>query len=226
MTDSQGIAYRRMVASLARELSAEEVKEIAYIRLTGVESISKYTTDPPTASGFDLLATLERLGVFSQKNTEGLVDIAKDVNRYDLVIKVENYRTNPPKAVKSVKKKPRGLPSEERQQLEETFEMIVTQFFALEHHVSLLQHTLDGEQDEDALEVLRAMVMMVQDLESKMKDKLARASFNSSGSDSEARPNSGKVSSLLEDASQQHMITDPVSGEVTCSSVLLKICIC
>ena len=115
MTDTQAIAYRRMVTSLARELSTEEVKQVAYIRLTGEESISKYTSNPPTASGLDLLATLERLGVFSQKNTQHLVDIAKDVNRHDLVKKVEDYRKNAPNAVRYTRKKQRGLPSEERQ---------------------------------------------------------------------------------------------------------------
>ena len=193
MTDTQAIAYRRMVASLARELSAEEVKEVAYIRLTGVESISKYTSNPPIASGLDLLATLERLGVFSQKNTEGLVDIAKDVNRHDLAKKVENYRKYPSKAVKCTKKKQRGLLSEERQHLEDTFELMVTQFAVLEQHVSLLQRALDGEQEE-ALEVLRVTGMVVQGMGTKLSEaheRLARRSPDSSNSsDGDSRPSS------------------------------------
>ena len=91
MAESQAITYRRMVASLARELSAEEVKEVAYIRLTGKQRTSKYTSNNLTATGLDLLATIERLGVFSRQNAKGLVDIAEDINRYDLVEKVKDY---------------------------------------------------------------------------------------------------------------------------------------
>lgn len=91
MAESQAITYRRMVASLARELSAEEVKEVAYIRLTGKQSTSKYTSNNPTATGLDLLATIERLGVFSRQNAKGLVDIAEGINRHDLVEKVKDY---------------------------------------------------------------------------------------------------------------------------------------
>ena len=232
MNNTQAIAYRRMVASLARQLSAEEVKVIAFIRLAGVESVCKYSSNPPTASGLDLLATLERLGMFSQKNPKGLVDIAKDVNRHDLVEKVEDYRRNTSSAVKYTRKKRRDLPSEERQQLEEAFELMVTQFAVLEQNVTLVQRALNEEQD-DALEVLRHTAVVVKEMGSKLSDahkRLARrscASSNSSGGNS--RPNSGEVSSLCpDDTLQQHTRSDPASGEgsTVASSSAVFTCIC
>ena len=221
MSDTQAIAYRRLVASLARELSAEEVEQIAYIRLTGKEDISKYTaSNHATATGLSLLATLERWRVFSQKNTEGLVGIAKDVNRHDLVEKVADYRKHSSNAVKYTKKKKRhSLPSEERQQLEEAFELMVTQFAVLEQNVTLIQRALNEEQD-DALEVLRKTAVVVQEMGSKLSDahkRLARRSCASSNSsEGDSRPNSGEVNNFcLDDTSLQHTKPDPPgpSGE-------------
>ena len=202
MSDNQkAIEYRRLVASFARQLSAEEVKEISYIRLKDVECISKYITNP--AMGLDLLARLERLGTFSQQNLDGLLEIAKDVNRQDLEEKVKAYKRRRTKVVKYVKRKPQKVPSEKRKKIEETFEMIVVQFAVLEQHVSLLQRTMmddthvDGEQDE-ALEVLRVTGDLVNDMASKLTfvcKSLARHSTASSGSAS-SRPSSGDYSSL------------------------------
>ena len=212
MEDTQAITYRRLVASLARELSAEEVEQVAYIRLTGKESTSKYSSSHPNATGIALLATLERLGMFSQENAEGLVDIAKDIKRHDLVKKIEDYRKNKKSAGKCAKKKKRGLPSEEQKQLEETFEMMVTQFSVLEQHVSLLQRALDGEQEEEALEVLRGTAVVVQGMGSKLSEaheRLARRSPDSSNSS-----DGGSSPCSVEDtAPKQDMAMDRVSSE-------------
>ena len=152
--------------------------------------------------------------MFSQKDAKNLGEIAKDVKRQDLVKKVEDYRKNAPSAVRYTRKKPQGLPSEERQQLEETFEMMVTQFAVLEQHVSLLQRALDGEQDE-ALEVLRVTGLVVQDMGCKLSDVHKRlACRTGASSNSSSRPNSADVSSLCaDDTSQQHTRPKPGSGE-------------
>ena len=201
--NQKAIEYRRFVASFARHLSVEEVKDISYIRLKDVESIFKYTTNPPSATGLDLLARLERLGTFSQENLDGLLEIAKDINRSDLEEKVKTYKRRRTKAVKYVKRKPQKVPSEKRKKIEETFEMIVVQFAVLEQHVSLLQRTMmddahvDGEQEE-ALEVLRVTGDLVNDMASKLTfvcKSLSRHSVSSSGSGS-SRPSSGDYSSL------------------------------
>jgi len=68
------------------------------------------------------------------------------------------------------------LLSEEQQQLEDTFELMVTQFAVLEQHVSLLQRALDGELQE-ALEVLHVTALVLQGMGSKLSEaheRLAR----------------------------------------------------
>jgi len=219
MEDTQAIAYRRLVASLARELSVKEVEEIAYIRLTGKESIIKYTSSHPNVTGLALLATLERLGMFSQENVEGLVDIAKDIERHDLVKKVEDYRKNKKSAVKCAKKKQRGLPSEEQKQLEETFEMMVTQFSVLEQHVSLLQRALDGEQEEEALEVLRGTAVVVQGMGSRLSEVHGRLACRSPDSS-----NSSDGGSRSSTAPHQEMAIDRSSLTSESQCILCIIC--
>lgn len=213
MSHTQSLAYRRMVVAVARELSAKEVKEIAYIRLTSVEDTSKYTSNPPTALGVDLLHTLERLGVFSQENIKGLVDIvAKDVERHDLVKKVKNYRKTSPRAVKCTAKKERGSLSEKRKQLEETFEMAVTQFDAFGQHLSQLQRALNNGEEGEATESVRGMAAVVQDMGSKLNDVNKRLSPDSSNSsDGDSMLSSGDDTPLRQDMAMGHVSSETKS---------------
>ena len=93
-----------------------------------------------TPCGLELFAKLECSGVFS---TKGLRDIAKRINRSNLVEKVDAFMKDASKKKRrtSEKKFLQKKSSEERQELEITFELMVVQIAVLEQHISLLQST-------------------------------------------------------------------------------------
>lgn len=137
------IEFRDFVANFAKQLAAEEVYEVAYVWLQkrgDVEKFSPSCCDKQKACGLELFAKLECSGVFSRKDVSGLREIAKRINRTDLVKSVDAYTKETKKKRKTnetrcTKKKD----SEERQQLENTFETLVVQMAVLEQHISLLQ---------------------------------------------------------------------------------------
>lgn len=161
MTDTlRTIEYRRLVASVASQLSAEEVERIMFVRFSLTEDI--------TSSALHLLAALECKGEFSFQNIDGLLEIVKDVNRHDLMDQIESYKKNRAQAKKSslgklkISKLGRAKQlgsNEERKHLEETFEMMVTRFTFLEQQMSLIPRLLEGEgdiQDEGSV-ILRSL---------------------------------------------------------------------
>lgn len=162
MTDKfHTIEYRRLVASVASQLSVEEVERIVFVRSLESDLTAKST------SALNLLAALECKGEFSLQNVDGLLEIVKDVNRYDLMEQIESYKKSRALAKKSVGKgkvwksvRTKQLSSdEERRHLEETFEMMVTRFTFLEQQMSLIPRVLEGEgdiQDEGTM-VLRSL---------------------------------------------------------------------
>ena len=212
---SDVVEYRRLVASIARKLSAEERQQIAFIRLDG-EDTSKYSPQNKDATGIDLFAKLERLRVFSKKDIDGLMDVvAKDVNRNDLVDDIKVYRKNAKTSSKQTKKKQQKKtkePSAERQELEGTFEMLVVKMSVLAQYLSMLQRTLDGEgniQDEGA-EIMRIISESVQGLASDLNtahEKLARRPNGTLSTNSSASSLDSKRSSSSSIGSQ----TDPNS---------------
>ena len=94
-----------------------------------------------TPCGLELFAKLECSGVFS---TKGLRDIAKRINRSNLVAFMKDAfmkDASKKKRRTSEKKFLQKKSSEERQELEITFELMVVQIAVLEQHISLLQST-------------------------------------------------------------------------------------
>ena len=85
-SDKCYVAYKRFVTSFANELTSIEGEQIAYIRSESTD----YNADSPNAV-LHLLIKLERLGSFSFENPKGLIKIAQDVRREDLVKKVEEF---------------------------------------------------------------------------------------------------------------------------------------
>lgn len=173
MTDKfHTIEYRRLVASIASQLSTEEVERIVFVRSFESDLTTK------SESALNLLAALECKGEFSHQNVDGLVEIVKDVNRYDLMEQIEAYKKNRALAKKAVGKgKPWKLgrtkqlsTSEERRHLEETFEMMVTRFTFLEQQMSLIPRVLEGEgdiQDEGTM-ILHSMKHAAEELAFKL----------------------------------------------------------
>ena len=191
----QTIEYRRLVSSVAAHLSPEEVERIAFIRLTGLESTKHDASEPmePNASAISILATLERQGVFSARNIDGLMEIAKDVNRHDLMRKIETYKKTRSQAVKCGKSKAwktaEKQPSKERKQLEEMYEMIVTRFAFLEQQVSLIPRLLDGEGDlrDEGTMILRSVKHVAEELATRVNEAHEQFIGHGSSSVSESR---------------------------------------
>lgn len=174
MTDRlHTIEYRRLVASVASQLSAEEVERIMFVRLSLTEDVTS-----KGSSALYLLAALECRGEFSYQNIDGLLEIVKDVNRHDLMDQIESYKKNRALAKKSLGKgkvsksgRAKQLRSnEERKHLEETFEMMVTRFTFLEQQMSLIPRLLEGEgdiQDEGSV-ILRSLKHAAEELALKL----------------------------------------------------------
>ena len=205
--DTHAIVYRALVASFAEELTPEQIYHVAFIWLKGKGDISEYSPSrKPTVYGLELFAKLECLGVFSRKKIDGLLEIAKHLNRYDLVEKVKSYQKNRGDSYGIRYAKKKGLSrSEERQHLEQTFETMVTRMALLEQQASLLQSTLQKKPDSDfqlldeGVEIIQKSDDIVQELASnfsKLLKRFARRSrtdSTASGSSDSSKRSSGDV---------------------------------
>ena len=185
MSDTlQAIEYRRLVASVASHLIPEEVERILFIRREKLEALH-VCGDEDTASALHTLAALERQGEFSLQNIDGLTEIAKDVNRHDLVRLIDAYKKTrclakkPPKirARKLLRKSYYGgsssaRSSRERSHLEATYEMMVTRFTFLEQQMSLVPRLLEGEGDiqDEGTVILMSLKCASEELATRLAD--------------------------------------------------------
>lgn len=97
--------YRAFVADYAKELKDEEVYQIAYIWLKGKTDITIYKPSNEKKEGpLELFSTLESMGLFCAAEPGGLVEFSKQINRFDLVKKVETFMKNREKVGKDSKK--------------------------------------------------------------------------------------------------------------------------
>ena len=205
---TNAIVYRAFVASIAKELTQEEIYEVAYIWLNGEREISKYRQK---GCGLELFARLECLGLFSLKNTDGLLEIVKYINRNDLVKKIETYKKKQKKGDNSYgtrfTKKRDSTHSEKRHHLEQTFEVMVTQMAFLEQQLSLLQSTLQKKTDsllDEGMEIVQNSGAIVQELATNLttiQKKFARRSRTDSsasrGNDTSSKRSSGEMESAV-----------------------------
>lgn len=189
--DRHAIEYRALVASFSKELTAEETYHAAYIWLTGKEDTSKYSpSSNSNVCGLEIFAKLERHGIFSRQKIEGLVEIAKRLNRYDLVDKVNAYKKKKGESYGTRYAKTKASTrSEERQYFEQTFEVMVTQMAVLEQQLSLLQTILRQKTDiellDEGMDIIEKSGTTVHELASKLstvKNKLGRRSRADSAS--------------------------------------------
>ena len=207
------VEFRDFITSFAKELAAEEVYHVAYVWLQKRGDVDLFLPScKPKACGLELFAKLECSGVFSIKDLSGLREIAKRINRSDLVEKVDAFTKDASKKKRrtSEKKCQQKKSSEERQELERTFESMVVQMAVLEQHISLLQRTLcqqitDSELMDEGLEIIEHSSEIAQNLAlnlSQVQKRLAnRSRTNSSASgSSDGRPSSGGEVSHMESA--------------------------
>lgn len=147
------IEYRAFVVAFVKELSAEEIYEIAFIWLRGRGDCSVYKPSSKSRScGLELFATLEYFGTFSRKNIDGLINIAKRINRYDLVDRVSDFKKKSKNYLTKTTKKIISSASEERRELKFTFEKMVVDAAVLEKYISLLQDILQSSDDTHVLD--------------------------------------------------------------------------
>ena len=187
MTDTlQAIEYRRLVASIASHLSPEEVERILFIRRAKLETLSVCGAEDSdeTASALHTLAALERHGEFSLQNIDGLAEIAKDVNRHDLLCLIDSYKktrclAKKPHKIRTLKllRKSSGgaappKSSREQSYLEETYEMMVTRFTFLEQQMSLIPRLLEGEGDiqDEGTVILTSLKCAAEELAARLSE--------------------------------------------------------
>ena len=175
----QVIEYRRLVASIASHLSAEEVERITFIRDSG-DGCRSDDGEPKTA--LHMLAALERRGEFSVQNIDGLIEIVKDVNRHDLVQLAETYKRTrhhtrkPGKLIRTPKllrkRSSNSKSTKERTHLEETYELMVTRFTFLAQQMSLIPRLLEGEGDlhDEGTVILHSLKYAADELASKLTE--------------------------------------------------------
>ena len=172
MSEPRDIEYRRMVSNIFRELSAEDVQQIAYVRLVGKDDITKYSAARPNATSLDLMQALERYGSFSQDNIDGLIEVVKDARRTDLVkrIEAEKHKYTSPCAAAAVKSFTKRLRAGRKKA---NFSEIPTSSVPTEEHAGRFQESKQSREDRSGGETTHL---------SRRKQELSEAMKNSSRS--------------------------------------------
>jgi len=167
---SQCLAFRRLVCNFSQKLSKEECQSIVYIRL--YECRERYRDD----STLDILSKLEMDCIFSPDNPSGLIEIAKDISRTDLVNLVKDFMK---KKDKKVKAKPLSKPErscfrldssdEETTQLRATLEVTLSQASVLAQQVDILQRAIVSKEKQTAAEANKEAGRAVKELAQYLK---------------------------------------------------------
>ena len=211
--DSLVLEYRKFVAWFAKQLKVEEIYEVAFIWLRNRGDISIYEPKEKPC-GLKLFVALECLGIFSWREMVGLVEIAKSVNRFDLVKNVESFtKKNGRSCGKRYSKKRDSSEIEERRQLETAHERMVLKSTELEVCISDLQTVLrkrDLATDDGVRVVLSAEAIakgLAAELDAvwtELQRRSREESSTSSSSDGSEgnRRNSGDVSAPVPECAQ------------------------
>ena len=186
------LAFRRLVYNFSRRLNKEECQAIVYIRLC--ECLERYRD----VSTLDVLSKLEMCGVFSPGNPTGLLDIAKDIQRSDLVNLVKDYiKSQKSKETKAKTKNASSVETkysyaessgEETAQLRATLEVTLSQVSELVQQVDILQRAIASKERQKAAEANKEAGRTVQELAEhfrKVQKELERGSSRPSSSSSE-----------------------------------------
>ena len=155
-TDAQCFVFRQLVYNFSQKLSKEECQAIVYIRLHDCRE--RYRD----ASNLDVLSKLEMCGVFSPSNPAGLIDVAKHINRSDLVNWVKDFMKNQRSKSKEKKskrtesankvEKTNELCDEEMERLRPAVEVTLSQTSALAQLVDRLQRAVESRERPKATE--------------------------------------------------------------------------
>ena len=203
MADSQNhemLAFRRLVYRFSLKLTKEEGKALVYIRLYDCKE--RYGN----ADTLEVLSKLETNCVFSPNNPEGLIEVAKDINRLDLQTMVKDFmKKRQRKAKANDKATGKTVPSfktespvsdEEELQLKAILEVTLSQAAVFVKQVDIFQQAITAgtkEQRQSAAEAIGDAICTAEALTDRLKKARGelehsnrnsmRSSSDSSGSD-------------------------------------------
>jgi len=206
MADSQNhemLAFRRLVYRFSLKLTKEESKALVYIRLYDCKE--RYGN----ADTLEVLSKLETDCVFTPNNPEGLIEVAKDINRLDLQNMVKDFvKKRQRKAKANDKAAGKTVPSfktespvsdEEELQLKAILEVTLSQAAVFVKQVDILQQAITSgtkEQRQKAAEAIGDAICTAEALTGRLKKARGelehsnrnsmRSSSHSSGSGEEA----------------------------------------
>ena len=206
MADSQNhemLAFRRLVYKFSLKLTKEESKALVYIRLYDCKE--RYGN----ADTLEVLSKLETDCVFTPNNPEGLIEVAKDINRLDLQNMVKDFvKKRQRKAKANDKAAGKTVPSfktespvsdEEELQLKAILEVTLSQAAVFVKQVDILQQAITSgtkEQRQKAAEAIGDAICTAEALTGRLKKARGelehsnrnsmRSSSHSSGSGEEA----------------------------------------
>ena len=188
--DHESLAFRRLVVDFSQKLSKKEQRRLVYIRLYDLRE--RYHD----ADTLEVLSRLETDGVFSSNNPEGLIEVAKDIDRQDLRVMVRDFVKNSKKqrkekasskvAAKAVVSFEPGSPaSEEELQLKAVLKVTLSQAAVFMKQVEILQQAITAGTNsrQRAAEAIRDATCTVQSLAEhfqKAQGKLEHSSSNTS----------------------------------------------
>ena len=195
------LAFRRLVADFSQKLSKEERRRLVYIRL--YDWRERYRD----ADTLDILSKLETDGVFSPNNPEGLVEVAKDIDRLDLKAMVKDFVKKQRKEKATSKVAPKAVMSfesespvsEEELQLKAILEVTLSQAAVFVKQVDILQQAITAgtkEQRQRAAEAIRDAGYTAQTLAERLKKAQGELEPYDSGSSTSSWRSKFKFSKL------------------------------
>jgi len=200
--DHEVLAFRRLVYNFSLKLSREERRALVYIRLYDCKE--RYRD----ADTLEVLSRLETDCVFSPNNPEGLIDVAKDINRMDLKDMVKDFvkRKRDKASSKTADKTATRFESEpalsdEQLHLKAILEVTLSQAAVFVQQVDILQQAIVAgtkEQRQKAAGAIRDAGRTAQALSERIKE--AQEGLEHS--------NNSSTSSLQSDSSEPERSTD------------------
>ena len=226
--DHETLAFRRLIVDFSQKLSKEEQRRLVYIRL--YDWRERYRD----ADTLEVLSRLETEGVFASNNPEGLIEVAKDIDRQDLRVMVRDFVKNSKKqrkekasskvAGKAVMSfEPESPVSKEKLQLKAVLEVTLSQAAVLMKQVDILQQAITAGTNsrQKAAEAIRDARCTVQALAKQFQKAQVELEHSSSNTSSLRSNNSNlKFSKLCTLVIMMHVDSN-LTQTRTCTFILL-----
>lgn len=197
-SNSQFVAFRRLLCSISKQLSHEETQAIVYIHF--YEDSRSLSSTP----SLDILCKLESRGIATSSSPEKLLELMKDLKRQDLANEVKDYIKKKKKSSLGRKQKQvvTELDEEDDLILRSTLEAALVQATVLLQHMEVLQTSMSSSKVRK--EQVKEIVTEAAQTSEALAERLRRAEVrvhqpehdkrSSSGSVQDKRSSSGSVS--------------------------------